>query len=43
VNGADGVRDQIIKMNEELAGVMARTCSPDIKHIDTSVIWHKGH
>lgn len=40
-NGADGVRDQIIKMTEELAGVMARTCSPDIGHIDPSVIWHK--
>ena len=40
-NGADGVRDQIIKMTKELAGVMARTCSPDIKHIDPSVIWHK--
>lgn len=40
--GAEGVREQIIRMNEELAGVMARTCSPDIKHIDSSVIWHKN-
>ena len=40
-NGADGVRDQIKKMTQELAGVMARTCSPDIRHIDPSVIWHK--
>lgn len=39
--GAEGVRDQIKKMNEELAGVMARTCSPDIRHIDPSLIWHK--
>lgn len=43
MNGAEGVRDQIIKMNEELAGVMAKTCSPDINHIDASVIWHKDY
>ncbi len=41
-NGAEGVKNQIIKMTEELAGVMAKTCSPDIRHIDSSVIWHKG-
>lgn len=40
-NGAAGVRDQIRKMNEELAGVMAKTCSLDISHIDGSVVWHK--
>ncbi len=40
-NGADGVRDQIRKMTEELAGAMARTCSPDIRHIDPLVIWQK--
>lgn len=40
--GAEGVKEQILKMNEELAGVMARTCSPDIRHIDSSVIWHKN-
>jgi isopentenyl diphosphate isomerase/L-lactate dehydrogenase-like FMN-dependent dehydrogenase len=40
-NGADGVRDQITKMTQELAGIMARTCSPDIGNIDASVIWHK--
>ena len=38
-NGSEGVKDQIIKMTEELAGVMARTCSPDLNHIDPSVIW----
>lgn len=38
-DGAEGVRKQIEKMTEELAGVMARTCSPDIRHIDSSVIW----
>lgn len=41
-NGAEGVKNQIVKMTEELAGIMARTCSPDIYHIDSSVIWHKS-
>jgi hypothetical protein len=36
--GSEGVRDQIIKMTEELAGVMARTCSRDLKNIDSTVI-----
>ena len=40
--GSEGVRKQIVKMTEELAGVMARTCSPDIRHIDPSVIWNKS-
>lgn len=40
-NGAEGVKDQILKMTEELAGAMARTCSPDIKHIDSSLICAK--
>jgi 4-hydroxymandelate oxidase len=41
-NGAMGVRDQIIKMTEELAGVMARTCSQDLNHIDSSVIYQRN-
>lgn len=41
-NGAEGVKNQIKIMTEELAGVMARTCSPDLQHIDPSVMWHKG-
>lgn len=41
-NGAEGVKNHIVKMTEELAGVMAKTCSPDILHIDSSVIWHKN-
>ena len=41
-NGSMGVRDQIRKMTEELAGVMARTCSPDLNHIDPSVIHHRN-
>jgi isopentenyl diphosphate isomerase/L-lactate dehydrogenase-like FMN-dependent dehydrogenase len=38
-DGAIGVKETIIRMTEELAGVMARTCSCDIKYIDSSVIW----
>lgn len=41
-NGSMGVKDQIIQMTEELAGVMARTCSPDLRHIDSSVIHHRN-
>jgi len=41
-NGSMGVRDQISKMTEELAGVMARTCSPDLKHIDPSVLHQRS-
>ncbi len=39
-NGADGVQKRIQEMNEELSGVMARTCSKDMDHIDPSLIWH---
>jgi isopentenyl diphosphate isomerase/L-lactate dehydrogenase-like FMN-dependent dehydrogenase len=42
MNGSEGVRDQIIKITEELAGVMARTCSRDLKNIDPAVIWHRN-
>ncbi len=37
-DGAEGVRKKITDMTEELAGAMARTCSPDITSIDPSVI-----
>ena len=40
-NGSEGVRDKIVKMTEELAGVMARTCSRDIRNIDPTVIRHR--
>jgi len=40
-DGAEGVKNKILQMTEELAGAMTRTCSPDIRHIDPSVIWHK--
>ena len=39
--GAEGVKNLILEMTEELAGAMARTCSPDIKHIDPTVVWKK--
>lgn len=42
-DGAEGVKNQIVKMTEELAGIMARTCSPDLSHIDPSVIWHRSN
>jgi isopentenyl diphosphate isomerase/L-lactate dehydrogenase-like FMN-dependent dehydrogenase len=38
-NGAAGVRDTIAAMTGQLAGTMARTASPDITHINSSVIW----
>ena len=39
-DGAEGVKNMILNMTEELAGAMARTCSPDIRRIDSSVIWN---
>ncbi|HOA55758.1 MAG TPA: hypothetical protein PKG75_09000 [Clostridiales bacterium] len=36
-NGAEGVRDQIVKMTEELAGIMARTCSQDLRNNNTAI------
>lgn len=38
-DGANGVQRKIQEMTEELSAVMARTCSGDLKHIDSSVIW----
>lgn len=40
-NGAQGVREKIVSLTEELAGMMARTGSPDLVHIDPSVIWKR--
>jgi 4-hydroxymandelate oxidase len=39
--GSSGVLKKIEEMNRELAGVMARTGSPDINHIDSNVIWKR--
>ena len=40
-NGADGVRDKIKEMTDQLLAMMYRTSSADIRHIDSSVIWEK--
>ena len=40
-NGAEGVKNIIQHQTIELASAMARTCSPDIMHIDPSVIRKK--
>lgn len=40
-NGAEGVRDTILKMTDELKGVMAKTGCYDLEHMDASVIWNK--
>ncbi len=40
-SGAQGVKEQVEQMNGELRGIMARTGSRDLRHIDPSVIWHK--
>lgn len=37
--GSAGVQKRLQEITEELAGAMARTCSPDLKNIDSSVIW----
>ncbi|MHB8129773.1 MAG: alpha-hydroxy acid oxidase [Mobilitalea sp.] len=40
-DGANGVQKKIEDMTQELSGALARTCSVDIMHIDSSVIWNK--
>jgi isopentenyl diphosphate isomerase/L-lactate dehydrogenase-like FMN-dependent dehydrogenase len=37
--GAEGVRKTIVEITEELAGAMAATGSPDIRHIDPALVW----
>ncbi|MDR2068776.1 MAG: alpha-hydroxy-acid oxidizing protein [Spirochaetaceae bacterium] len=37
--GAEGVRKVFAEMTAELNWAMAVTCSPDISHIDPSIIW----
>lgn len=39
-NGAEGIRKTVRNMTAQLAGAMARTCSHDIAHIESSLI-HK--
>ncbi len=40
-NGAAGVQKRIEDITAELAAVMARTGSPDLKQIDPNVIWRR--
>jgi len=42
VEGVDGVVNVIKNMTKELASAMARTCSPDIKNIDPSLLWKRN-
>jgi 4-hydroxymandelate oxidase len=37
-NGADGVRDRLLAMTAELKGAMARTGTPDLAHMDATVL-----
>ena len=39
--GAEGVRKKLEEMTRELKGAMARTCSPTVGSIDSSLIWNK--
>lgn len=39
--GAEGVRDELLRLNDEIKVMMLRTDSPKITEIDPSVIWHK--
>lgn len=41
-SGAQGAADTIAEITAELAGMMARTCSPDVGHIDPSLLWRRG-
>ena len=40
--GPAGIVRVIESMNRELAGAMARTASPDIRHIDSSLLWRES-
>ena len=40
-DGHPGVTARIEGMNRELAGIMARTCSPSVTQIDSDIIWQK--
>jgi isopentenyl diphosphate isomerase/L-lactate dehydrogenase-like FMN-dependent dehydrogenase len=39
--GAEGVSETVEAITHELAWAMASTCSPDIRHIDPSLIWEQ--
>lgn len=37
-SGAEGIKKTVFEITSQLAGAMARTCSPDLAHIDPSLI-----
>ena len=41
-NGAQGAAQVIEDVTTELKAAMARTCSPDIRHIDRSLLWRRN-
>lgn len=41
-NGPQGAADVISAITDELRGAMARTCSPDIEHIDPNLLWRRN-
>ncbi len=41
-NGAQGACQTICDITAELAGAMARTCSPDLAHIDRGLLWRRN-
>lgn len=40
-SGAEGAAEVIKEITAELAGAMARTCSPDLSNIDASILWRR--
>ena len=40
--GAEGAAQVIADVTTELKAAMARTCSPDIRHIDRSLLWRRN-
>lgn len=40
--GYMGVKKKLDEMNDELRSVMARTASPDVRHIAKSVVWNQS-
>lgn len=41
-NGTQGAADTLNDITNELAGMMARTCSPSIESLDSSLLWHRN-
>lgn len=39
--GAQGVAEMVNDVTAELAGIMARTCTPDVRHVDPTLLWRR--